>query len=389
MKTRHNITWIIGAAAVVLAALGLLYVMGGMGDGKSINLTVGTYGEYLYTYKFDTETLEFTETGRTKAVNPSYAVGIRKAERRETEIYAVSETGEKSGVYSFKSDGEGRRMGLTGEQRQTGADPCFAMLYKDRYMLTADYSGGSISVFPIRDGAVGGICQQLTLSGSGPVKDRQESSHIHQTRQLPAVEGMNDDYILATDLGADVIRLVYVSTISSEAGEGIMLTHFKDIPCPAGSGPRHMEFSKDGKTLYCLGELSGEVLVYGITAEEGMPKFTLKQRIMADEVNAGGSADIHIHPSGKWLYTSHRLDNDGIAIFSIKEDGTLEKIGYEKTARHPRNFMISDDGAYMLVACMNDRMIQVFRISDDGSLTLTPSVLKFGNDRPSCVTAIR
>jgi 6-phosphogluconolactonase (cycloisomerase 2 family) len=109
--------------------------------------------------------------------------------------------------------------------------------------------------------------------------------------------------------------------------------------------------------LYCLCELSGEVLAYEIAAEDGTPQFTLKQRIMADEVNAGGSADIHLHPSGKWLYTSHRLDNDGIATFCIKEDGTLEKIRYNKTARHPRNFMISDDGAFMLVACLNDRII--------------------------------
>jgi 6-phosphogluconolactonase (cycloisomerase 2 family) len=249
-------------------------------------------------------------------------------------------------------------------------------------MLTADYSGGSVSVFPIRNGAVGEMSQKLTFNGSGPVKGRQESSHIHQVRHLPSIEGIDDDYILASDLGADVIRVIHAD--SEE-----ILTHFKDIPCPAGSGPRHMEFSKDGRMLYCLGELSGEVLAYEIAAEKGMPKFTLKQIIMADEVNAGGSADIHLHPSGKWLYTSHRLDNDGIATFSIKADGTLEKTGYNKTARHPRNFMISDDGAFMLVACLNDRIIQVFRISEDGTLTLTPSVLRFEKDMPSCVTVIR
>ena len=271
---------------------------------------------------------------------------------------------------------------MTGERHNAGANPCFAMLYKDKYMLTADYSGGSVSVFPIRNGAVGDMCQKLTFSGNGPVKGRQESSHIHQVRQLPPIEGINDDYILASDLGADVIRVIHAD--SEE-----ILTHFKDIPCPGGSGPRHMEFSKDGKRLYCLGELSGEVMAYEIAAEKGMPKFTLKQIIMADEVNAGGSADIHLHPSGKWLYTSHRLDNDGIAIFSIKEDGTLEKTGYNKTARHPRNFMISDDGAFMLVACLNDRIIQVFRISEDGTLTLTPYVLRFEKDMPSCVTVIR
>jgi 6-phosphogluconolactonase (cycloisomerase 2 family) len=104
--------------------------------------------------------------------------------------------------------------------------------------------------------------------------------------------------ILASDLGADVIR-----QIRFEDG---VLVHVADLECPSGSGPRHMEFNEAGDRLYCICELSGEVLVYDV------PAFTLLQRIQADEVNAGGSADIHMHPSGKYLYTSHRLDNDGI-----------------------------------------------------------------------------
>mgnify|MGYP002515235276 FL=1 len=161
----------------------------------------------------------------------------------------------------------------------------------------------------------------------------------------------------------------------------------KDIPCPAGSGPRHMEFSADGERLYVIAELSGEVLVYG-AGSDGEPSFTLVQRIQADEVNAGGSADIHIHPSGKWIYTSHRLDNDGISIFKINEDGTLEKCGYARTGRHPRNFMITPDGELLLVACRDDRLIQVFTIEKDGTLTLTPSKLVFESDMPSSITAV-
>ena len=150
-----------------------------------------------------------------------------------------------------------------------------------------------------------------------------------------------------------------------------------------------MEFSKDGKMLYCIAELSGDVLVYKIAynpSEDDAPNFTMVQKIQADEVNAGGSADIHLHPDGIYLYTSHRLDNDGISIFEIQPDGTLEKTGYARTARHPRNFMITPDGNFLMVACRDDRVIQVFQISRDGSLTLTPSVLTFATDLPSSIT---
>ena len=215
---------------------------------------------------------------------------------------------------------------------------------------------------------------------SGAVSSRQEASHIHQ---LKAVPGKAEGYILATDLGADVIRL-----LKAGKGEGTLkFEHIKDIPCPAGSGPRHMEFSADGERLYVIAELSGEVLAYKVSGS-GEPEFELVQRVQADEVNAGGSADIHMHPSGKLIYTSHRLENDGISIFKVNEDGTLEKCGYAHTDRHPRNFMITDDGQLLLVACRDDRSIQVFRIEKDGTLTLTPSKLVFESDMPSSITAV-
>lgn len=365
MKSSSIITWICGAGAVILAGSVLLNLLT---KTETLEICVGTYGDNLYIYGFDTKTLEFSKTGSAEAVNPSYALSENGC------IYAVSETGDRSGIYSFDLVDSG--IVKTAELMQTGADPCFIMTYGG-YAMTADYSGGSVSVFPISDGKVQDCSQTLTFEGSGPVAGRQDSSHIHQLRSIPGREG----WILASDLGADCIRLLN----TSEEG----LVHVCDIPCPAGSGPRHMEFSKDGNTLYCIAELSGNILTYSIEESEGKPTFNLIQDVQADEVNAGGSADIHLHPSGKYLYASHRLDNDGISIFKTNEDGTIEKIGYSRTARHPRNFMITEDGKFLLAACRDDQAIQVFSISEDGLLTLTPSVLRFESDRPSSVTQIR
>lgn len=349
------------------------------GCGKTddkLNILIGTYGENIYVYSFDQSSLEFTEKAKTEARNASYALAGKDAQGG---IYAVSETGDGSGAYSFADDG---KILLTSEKRQTGADPCFVLLHEG-YMMTADYSGGSISIFPImKDGAIGDLVHRSVFHGSGPVTSRQEGSHIHQLKAVPG----HDDLILASDLGADRIRLLRFSTDNGS------LTHISDIECPSGSGPRHMEFSKDGRMLYCIAELSGEVLVYEMTKEnqtDEAPSFTPVQMIQADEVNAGGSADIHIHPDGTWLYTSHRLDNDGISIFRIKQDGSLEKTGYARTARHPRNFMITPDGNNLLVACRDDKVIQVFAIEKDGSLTLKPSVLRFDHDMPSSVTLFK
>ena len=382
MKNTGKIAWICGAAAVIIGTAILLMLSSADRKDVKTQLVIGTYGEHLYRYSFDSQTLEFELEGKAQTRNPSYALASVA-----NGIFVANEAGKHSGASSFQE--KGNRIAPTAGPLQTGADPCFLMLFDEgRYLLTADYSGGSISVFPVSEGQLQERADLLEFEGSGPVKGRQESSHIHQIRQVPQIEDIEGEWLLASDLGADAIRMIYVSRISSmKHGESIMPVHISDIPCPAGSGPRHMEFSKDGRILYCIAELSGEVLVYDITSADGAPAFTLRQRILADEVNAGGSADIHIHPSGKWLYTSHRLDNDGISTFSITEDGTLEKIGYTRTARHPRNFMITEDGRHLIAACRDDRIIQVFSIGPDGLLTLTPSVLQFESDMPSSVTA--
>ena len=355
------------------------------GEGKVSELVIGTYGEHIYTYSFDHRQNKFEFQEKVEAHNASYAL----AGNRDG-IYAVSECGDESGVYSFRTDCSDptRKCDiiLTAHKQQTGADPCFVLLFDEgKYMMTADYSGGSVSAFPIENGAVGDLCASLRFEGDGPVKDRQEASHIHQLKELAS----NDcKWILASDLGADVIRLIRPKV--TETGldlkqAELTLEHIKDIPCPAGSGPRHMEFNSEGTTLYCIAELSGEVLVYDICHDGETPEFTLKQQIQADEVNAGGSADIHIHPSGRWLYTSHRLKNDGIAAFHIFPDGTMKKMDYTITGRHPRNFMITDDGDYLLVACRDDKYIQVFQILPTGRLAQTSTSLRFDEDKPVCV----
>ncbi|MBO5876224.1 MAG: lactonase family protein [Bacteroidales bacterium] len=354
MKITNTIVWACGALAVILTCC--IYFGLFTSEKSVMKINIGTYGDHIYRYALDTETMEFTLLEKTEAHNASYVIQCG------SHIYAVSETGAESGVYSFGcADG----LMQTAEKRQTGADPCFIMSY-DGKILTADYSGGSVSVFPLVDGVIGDCIQQLQFTGSGPVEGRQESPHIHQ---LKPVHGT--DMILASDLGSDVIR-----QLRFEDG---VLVHVADLECPSGCGPRHMEFNDAGDRLYCICELSGEVLVYDV------PAFKLLQRIQADEVNAGGSADIHMHPSGKYLYTSHRLDNDGISVFAVGENGLLEKIAYTRTGRHPRNFMITKDGSLLMVACMHDNLIQVFRIAEDGTLTLTDVVLRFDSDQPSCI----
>ena len=108
--------------------------------------------------------------------------------------------------------------------------------------------------------------------------------------------------------------------------------------------------------------------------------------MVADEAGGAASADIHLHPSGRFIYTSHRDRNDGISVFSVSDDGKVTRSGYCRTGKHPRNFAVTPDGAYMLVACRNDRSVEVYSIDAvTGKLSFSGDRLRFKEDMPSCV----
>ncbi|MFA6360979.1 MAG: beta-propeller fold lactonase family protein, partial [Dysgonamonadaceae bacterium] len=150
---------------------------------------------------------------------------------------------------------------------------------------------------------------------------------------------------------------------------------------PAGTGPRHFDFHPNGLYFYLLGELSGEVIVY----DYNMGDLQQKQIILADTVGARGSADIHVSPNGRFLYASNRLEADGIAIFKIdSQDGTLTKVGYQSTAKHPRNFAITPNGKFLLVAGRDDNVIQVYSIDKETGL-LTDTHQDIVINKPVCI----
>ena len=133
------------------------------------------------------------------------------------------------------------------------------------------------------------------------------------------------------------------------------------------SGPRHLVFSPNGRFAYLMSELSGKVTAFRY--QEG--KLLLLQEIVSDSVGARGGADIHLSPDGRFLYSSNRLKNEGIAIFSVdQKTGLLSRVGYQPTAAHPRQFNITPDGRFLLCCCRDSNKIQVFRREKETGLLM-------------------
>ena len=182
-----------------------------------------------------------------------------------------------------------------------------------------------------------------SAGGQDPV--RQCTPHVHCAAFTP-----DGKKLVFSEFSADAIGEVTLTP----TGIGNYRTA---TMVPFEYGPRHILFDKRGEHFYVIGELSGKIAVYDY--KDG--RFTMKQTVRADQVDARGAADIHLSPDGKFLYASLRLKNDGIAIFSVAGDGRLTYVGYQLTGPHPRNFAVTENE--VIVACRDSNAIEFYRRS--------------------------
>lgn len=347
--------------------------------GSELTMLVGTYtsgnSRGIYTYRFNEETGEATPLDSAEVANPSY---LTVSEDNKF-VYSVNEASkDQAAVSAFAFDKDKGTLQLLNTQKTMGADPCY-LITNGKNVITANYSGGSITVFPIvKDGSLLPAADVMEFKGNGPVKDRQEQAHLHCVRITP-----DGKYLLADDLGTDQIYKFTINPDANAENKEVFLS--KGTPhsfkVASGSGPRHLIFSNDGKFAYLINEISGTVIVFQYT--DGM--LNEIQTIAADTVGAQGSGDIHISPDGKFLYASNRLKADGIAIFKINPaNGTLAKVGYQLTGVHPRNFIITPNGKYLLVACRDNNAIETYQ--RDASTGMLSNIKKdITVDKPVCL----
>lgn len=343
-------------------------------------MLLGTYtsdqaSRGIYVYNFDTNTGASDSVSMVEVSNPSYLA----LSPNEEFLYSVGENGQDdSYAHAFSFDKESGQLKLIDSQLTYGSSPAYiAVDKKGHNLFTANYGGGSISQFNIlSDGTLSPLSNLYKFEGVGADPQRQQKPHLHSVRYSP-----DGKYLFATDLGTDKIYR-YKSISSVFEGQPALLENDSVVfKTPAGTGPRHFDYHPNGLYFYLLGELSGQVIVYDYNSGN----LQQKQTILADTVGAKGSADIHVSPSGKFLYASNRLEEDGIAIFAIdKEDGTLTKVGYQLTAKHPRNFAITPNGKFLLVAGRDDNVVEVYSIDSKTGL-LTNTHQNIAIDKPVCI----
>lgn len=340
-------------------------------ENKDI-LTIGTYtreeghvhgkADGIYVYEFDASTgnLSYITTS-DPIVNPSY-VSIHQNNKW---IYGVSETGgdEPGAVYAYKFSEDGKSIEFINMVESGGDYPCFVSVHPSgKFVLVANY-GGSIAVLPIdSDGSLLPASSVIEHEGSGPT-DRQQSAHAHMIKTF--INGL----IYVADLGSDTI---FVYDFDEYIGELIPTDLHKATE--SGGGPRHFSFHPDKPYLYVLHELTGDIEIFEINVVDGSLHSKNIISAVTEDVTQPSSADIHIHPNGNFLYSSHRGDANSITVFEIdQETGELTFIGEQTTAGvAPRNFVIHPSGEFLLVANQDSDSVVTFRINEITGLLSDP-----------------
>jgi 6-phosphogluconolactonase len=270
----------------------------------------------------------------TKSVNPSFLA----IDESKSYLYAVNEVGEYAGkpgggVSAFKIE-TGGSLRFLNEQATLGADPCYLTIdRKKKNLLVANYTGGSVTVLPIHsDGTLGMASDVRQHEGSGP-KEQQKGPHAHCV-----ILDRSQRHALVADLGIDKIMIYRF-----DSAKGKLLPNDQPFAeLKAGAGPRHLTFNLNGKFLYAINELDSTITAFDYTERNGtLAHIETVSTLPSDFSGVSYCADVHISPSGRFLYGSNRGHNS-IVVFEIDQrSGKLKLVEHVSTQGDwPRNFVI-------------------------------------------------
>ena len=351
---------------------------------NELKFYVGTYttgrSEGIYLCRLDLLTGELSLLDVFKGVeNPSFLA----IDPTGQYLFAVNETenfeGKASGsLTSFKIDPSTSRLEMINQKATRGASPCHVSVDNTGHnVFVANYSGGSAAVLPFRNGSLGDAVAFVQHQGSSINQDRQKGPHAHC-----AVFDTANRFAFVSDLGLDQIKIYKFNSRT-----GALLPNTQPfVSVKPGAGPRHFTIHPNQRWAYVINELDSTVTAFTYDAKNGrLHEFQNTPTLPSTFTGKSYPADIHISPSGKFLYGSNR-GHDSISVFGINEDrGFLYPVQCVSTkGKWPRNFGIDPSGKFLLAANQNSDNIFSFAIDVDNG-TLTPTGRSLEIPSPVCV----
>lgn len=321
-------------------------------DAQSFFVGTYTYGqsEGIYQYFLNEDGSLRKNKLMVKSEMPSF---LTKSENGQF-LFAVNETNHNQGegtveAYRIQEDS----CLLINRSPSGGAHPCFISTNKDGFVLVANYTGGNVGLLKHgKNGKLTGLLDVQQHTGKGTT-DRQEAPHAHSSWFEPGGDG-----IISVDLGTNELWLSQLDKTNQKFKPGVQ----GKLAMAPGAGPRHLTFHPNGRWIYVVNELDGTVAHIEKASDGVYSVLETIPTLPNDFTGPNTCADIHISSDGKFVYASNRGHNS-IAIFSVNaQHGNLSLVGHESTRGDgPRNFTLSPDERYLLVANQQTNNIISFR----------------------------
>lgn len=349
---------------------------------------VGTYtargSEGIYVYSLDPSTGALAPAGTPVLVDNPTFLAIHPSRRT---LYAVNEVGTFDGkpggaVSAFSIDPTTGALTFLNQQASHGVAPCHLSVDQTgRFVFVANYSGGNLAVLPIApDGSLGAATDVVQHHGSSVNPRRQKKPHAHSITLDPT-----NRYAFAANLGTDKI-MIYRIDLSA----GKLIPHDEPwVSLHPGAGPRHFAFHPSLEQAYVINELDSTLTAFAYDQAAG----TLSKGQTISTLPIGASvdntcADVHVSPSGRFIYGSNRGHNS-IAIIEIDSDtGQLTCVGHEPTqGKTPRNFALDPTGSFLFAANQDTDTIVAFRVNQETG-RLTPTSRVTAVSMPVCIQIV-
>lgn len=313
-------------------------------------LYLGTYtsadggGTGIGLAAYDATTGRITGAGTLTGIsNPSY-LALHPDGRT---LYAVDE--QPDGAVTAVRQADRRILGTRGTG---GAGPCHLSVHPTgRWLLSANYTSGSVAVHPIdASGALGERTDLITHSSPQPGPG-QEGPHAHQFITSP-----DGGHVLAVDLGTDT---VYTYRLDTKAGT---LSEVAQAHTRPGAGPRHLTFHPGGRHAYLANEVDDTVTVCAYDPSSG-------RLTIGDPQSTGGGegtnypAQILVTSNGAYAYLANRGHNS-LARYAVEADGARLRLldTVPVAGDFPRQISFSPDGSLLFAANQRSSSVSVFHV---------------------------
>lgn len=352
---------------------------------------VGSYtaGQSQGIYRLDFDSvrgqLEAKPLQVVKSENPSWLT-LSKDLRY---LFVVNENGPGQAdpvgrVSSYAIDPKTQALSLINQVQSLGNEPTHSSLSQDAsHLFVSNYSvaedpGGTLAVLPLgADGQLRPVVQMSSHPASRVNPERQMSAHVHSTVSSP-----DGRFVFSNDLGADRV-FVYRFDPKANPDRPLVPADPAFVQLPAGSGPRHLLFSADGKHAWLTMEMSAQVAVFDY--RDGRLEQTQMVDLAAGKpVSDKAAAALHASADGRFLYVSNRGTANQMLVFAIDPaTGHLKELQRRSVeGDHPREFSLDPSGRFLLIANQKSNQIVVLE-RDAKSGLLGKTVQKLPMDAPS------